>query len=98
MRELGLPEGRAYQLYKKYGTCLKGLVEEGVIKDSEAAVDSCLEAFHDVPLDDIQQDRSLIEMFAAIKPAVTKWIFTASVASHARRCLERLGISPKARL
>jgi hypothetical protein len=38
----------------KHGTCLKGLLEEGIISNTEASVDAYLEAIHDVPLDDIQ--------------------------------------------
>jgi putative hydrolase of the HAD superfamily/pyrimidine and pyridine-specific 5'-nucleotidase len=32
---LGLPEGEPYNLYKKHGTCLRGLVKENIKHDRE---------------------------------------------------------------
>ena len=160
VEKLGLAPGRAYDLYKKHGTCLKGLVVENVIADTEEAMDACLEAFHDVPLTGIERDPALRAMILGIRPEVRrvgrtcrsgrgggvcvwvwvcvccvrvcvcvcvcvcvvrvclprthllrltlthyanphsfrptkvkKWVFTASVASHAQRCLEALGIA-----
>ena len=31
--KLGLPEGEPYNLYKKHGTCLRGLEKEGIKHD-----------------------------------------------------------------
>mmetsp|Transcript_41504 Transcript_41504/g.56589 ORF Transcript_41504/g.56589 Transcript_41504/m.56589 type:complete len:149 (-) Transcript_41504:892-1338(-) len=86
--ELGLAPGVPYALYKQHGTCLKGLIEEGILADTDCAVNSFLEAVHDISLDDIRPDPELRAMLLRIdKP---RWVFTASVASHAQRCLEVL--------
>jgi len=87
-RELGLDEGAAYALYKKYGTCLRGLMEEKILRD-DASVDDFLIRAHDVPLE-IERDEALRGMLERIK--TPKWVFTASAAAHARRCLAALGI------
>mmetsp|Transcript_41505 Transcript_41505/g.56593 ORF Transcript_41505/g.56593 Transcript_41505/m.56593 type:complete len:232 (-) Transcript_41505:489-1184(-) len=88
--ELGLAPGVPYALYKQHGTCLKGLIEEGILADTDCAVNSFLEAVHDISLDDIRPDPELRAMLLRIdKP---RWVFTASVASHAQRCLEALAI------
>jgi|TARA_B110000090_G_scaffold149932_1_gene164516 putative hydrolase of the HAD superfamily/pyrimidine and pyridine-specific 5'-nucleotidase len=88
--QLHLPTGKAYQLYKQHGTCLKGLTEEKLMPDTPEAIDQFLEYCHDVPLDDIQPDQSLRAMIQRVtKP---RWVFTASVKSHALRCLKQLGI------
>mmetsp|Transcript_28571 Transcript_28571/g.58404 ORF Transcript_28571/g.58404 Transcript_28571/m.58404 type:complete len:556 (+) Transcript_28571:130-1797(+) len=85
---LSLPEGKAYELYKKHGTCLRGLLEEGLIADS--GVDAFLEAVHDIPLHDIHPSPELRALL--LRTPFPRWVFTASVASHAKRCLQRLGI------
>lgn len=85
---LGLPRGAAYQLYKSYGTCLRGLQEERYL-EREEELEEFLAYAHDVPLE-IERDERLRAMLMKIK--TPKWVFTASVASHARRCLEALGI------
>ena len=54
LRHLGLPPGKAYELYKAHGTCLRGLIEEDILESSE--VDAFLEAVHDIPLHDIKPD------------------------------------------
>lgn len=87
-RELGLDEGAAYALYKKYGTCLRGLMEEKILRD-DASVDDFLIRAHDVPLE-IERDEALRGMLERIE--TPKWVFTASAAAHARRCLAALGI------
>lgn len=89
--KLGLETGYAYTLYKKYGTCLRGLTEEKIIDDTPEAIDQFLEYVHNVPLEDINTDQPLREMIQSMK--IKKWVFTASVESHAKRCLEALGIS-----
>mmetsp|Transcript_93235 Transcript_93235/g.164955 ORF Transcript_93235/g.164955 Transcript_93235/m.164955 type:complete len:244 (+) Transcript_93235:54-785(+) len=85
---LDLPDGKSYELYKKYGTCLRGLVEEKLIE--EAQVDEFLTQVHDIPLDDIMPDPRLREMLEAVPHP--RWVFTASIREHAVRCLTRLGI------
>ena len=89
--ELNLPAGKAYELYKKYGTALKGLLEEEIIANTPEGIDEYLQKVHDIPLDDIQPDPVLRDMLLRIDRP--RWVFTASVASHAQRCLERLGIA-----
>ena len=87
-RELGLDGGAAYALYKKYGTCLRGLMEEKILR-SAREVDDFLIRAHDVPLE-IERDEALRGMLERIE--TPKWVFTASAAAHARRCLAALGI------
>ena len=87
--ELGLPPGRAYELYKQYGTCLKGLQEEKLLDESR--LEEFLHFAHDIPHDEhIQRDEALRAMLLKIK--TPKWIFTASARHHAQRCLEILGV------
>jgi len=86
--KLGLPEGKAYELYKKYGTALRGLVEENLIDEDK--VDEFLKYAHDIPLDDIQQDPDLRKLVEDVPHP--RWVFTASTREHATRCLVQLGI------
>jgi len=88
MSVLSLPKGRAYELYKQYGTALRGLVEERLIEESR--VDEFLAEVHDIPLDDIRPDPRLRELL--LKVAHPCWIFTASTREHATRVLRRLGV------
>jgi hypothetical protein len=53
--KLGVSKDRAYELYKTHGTCLKGLLEEGLI-DKSAGVEDFLQAAHDINYDDITSD------------------------------------------
>ncbi|CEG00364.1 Pyrimidine 5-nucleotidase [Ostreococcus tauri] len=85
---LGLPHGAAYELYKKHGTCLRGLQNEALLHGEEE-LEEFLEYAHDIPLE-IERDERLREMLLRMK--TPKWVFTASVAAHAKRCLEALGI------
>jgi putative hydrolase of the HAD superfamily/pyrimidine and pyridine-specific 5'-nucleotidase len=87
-KRLGLRAGDAYALYKKYGTCLKGLMEEKYL-DTQEHLDEFLHFAHDIPLE-IERDEKLRAMLLKIK--TPKWVFTASVKAHAQRCLEKLGI------
>ena len=48
--KLGLQPGYAYELYKKYGTCLKGMMAEKILDDN--SVDEYLLWAHDVPLEE----------------------------------------------
>jgi hypothetical protein len=48
--KLGLKPGYAYELYKKYGTCLKGMMVEKIL--DEDSVDDYLLWAHDVPLEE----------------------------------------------
>lgn len=90
----GLPKGYAYQLYKKYGTALRGLRAEGLIEDTPEAIDQFLQDVHDIGVDKLlQPDQELREVLLRVDPTIPKFIFTASVKEHAVRCLEALGIA-----
>ena len=88
---LGLPDGEPYRLYKKHGTCLRGLKKEGIVHDR----DEFLRVVHDIRLDDcIKPDPALRRMLESIDLGVcSPWVYTASVSDHAERCLDALGIS-----
>lgn len=88
-----LPEGHAYELYKKHGTALKGLLAEGHMEDCEEEIDAYLRDVHDVPVSEhLTLDNDLRDMILKIDPSIPKYIFTASVRDHAQRCLKALGI------
>ena len=56
--KLGLQPGYAYELYRKYGTCLKGMMAEKILDDN--SVDEYLLWAHDVPLEEhIGKDEKL---------------------------------------
>ena len=91
--ERNFEKGYAYELYKKYGTALKGLQAEHLIEDCEDAVDEYLREVHDIGVDKhLKRDENLRAMLEKIDPSIQKYIFTASVKHHAERCLEALGI------
>jgi len=85
--KLGLSGEEVYELFKKHGTTLCGLVKEGHLREDQ--VDEFLETVHDVPLD-FGPDPELRSMLAEIQRP--RWVFTASTPSHAKRCLQALGI------
>lgn len=88
-----LPPGEAYQLYKKHGTALKGLLAEGIMENCEEQIDAYLRDVHEVPVaEHLSVDNELREMILGIDPSIPKYIFTASVRHHAERCLKALGI------
>ena len=92
--ERGHPEGYAYELYKRFGTALKGLQAEKLIDDSEEAIDDYLREVHDIPINaHIKRDKRLREVLEKMDSSIPKYIFTASVRHHAERCLDALGIS-----
>ena len=89
----GLKPGQAYQLYKQYGTALKGLLAEGYMEETEDEIDSFLEQVHDIGVKELLvRDDKLREMILNMAPDIPKYIFTSSVAHHASRCLQALGI------
>ena len=91
--ERGHPKGYAYELYKTYGTALKGLQAEKLIEDTEDAIDSYLRDVHDIPISSyLKEDIKLKNILESIDPSIPKYIFTASVKHHAERCLDALGI------
>jgi putative hydrolase of the HAD superfamily/pyrimidine and pyridine-specific 5'-nucleotidase len=90
----GLAPGQAYQLYKQYGTALRGLLAEGYLEATDAAIDGFLKEVHDVGVHDmLERDDELRSMLIRMNPSIPKFIFTASVAHHAEKCLQALGIS-----
>lgn len=89
----GLKPGQAYELYKQYGTALRGLLAEGYLDETEQAIDGFLRDVHDIGVDKLlKPDPELRRMLLQMDPAIPKYIFTASVAHHADRCLKALGI------
>lgn len=89
----GLKPGQAYELYKEYGTALRGLLAEGYMENTEEAIDSYLADVHDIPIDDlIKEDQKLREIISGLDPSIPRYIFTASVSHHAKRCIRALGI------
>ncbi|KAG7361284.1 NUDIX family hydrolase [Nitzschia inconspicua] len=93
VEKLGLPKGKAYELYKEHGTALRGLLAEGHIDDSPESIDGFLRDVHDIPIHDlIKPDKKLRELLLRMNPTIPKFIFTASVSHHAIRCLKALGI------
>lgn len=90
----GLREGEAYDLYKKYGTALRGLLAENYLEKTEKAIDRFLSDVHDIPISDLlQPDTELRAILLRMDPSIPKYIFTASVRDHAERCLQALGIA-----
>ena len=89
----GLKEGQAYELYKQYGTALKGLLAEGYIDGSAEAIDDFLQGVHDIDvMANLNRDHRLRQLLLEMDPSIPKYIFTASVRDHAERCLKALGI------
>ncbi|KAJ8613431.1 hypothetical protein CTAYLR_002307 [Chrysophaeum taylorii] len=89
--KLGVGRERAYSLYKKWGTCLKGLLEEGII--DQAGVEDFLIKVHEIDYSDIGRDarlRGVLRNVLSLKPT---WVFTASAREHAQRCLDAVGIA-----
>ena len=89
----GLPSGKAYELYKQYGTALRGLLAEGYVEHNVHAIDEFLREVHDIPVHELlQPDPELRQLLLQIDPSIPKYIFTASVREHAARCIKALGI------
>lgn len=88
-RHLGISHEKSFALYKQHGTCLKGLEVEGIAHDR----DHFLETVHDVHLE-FGEDPHLRKMLGRLNHgSVDVRVFTASVASHAHRCLNQLGVA-----
>jgi len=86
--KIGVSKEEAYALYKKHGTCLKGLLVEERIDASGA--EDFLHAVHLIDYSDIKPDPVLHAVLARLTPPM--WVFTASTSEHAKRCLQRVGI------
>ncbi|CAJ1955751.1 unnamed protein product [Cylindrotheca closterium] len=93
---LKLPDGKAYELYKKYGTCLRGLQVEGLgVGRPEFDTEDMLFQIHDqLPItESILPNADLNAMLKRIDlERVSPCVFTASIQEHATRCLQALGI------
>jgi len=86
--KLGLEDSYAWRLYQTYGTALRGLLNENLIPPER--VEEYLHAVHDVPLEEINRDPELRNMFLQMQ--VRRWVFTASSREHAARCMRRVGV------
>jgi putative hydrolase of the HAD superfamily/pyrimidine and pyridine-specific 5'-nucleotidase len=89
IEHLNISHEKAFELYQLHGTCLKGLEVEGIPHDR----DHFLEQVHQVELD-FARDAHLHAILSTLDHEASEVrVFTASVSSHAMRCLERLGVS-----
>ena len=88
--KLQLDNGKAYEIYKKHGTALKGLIKEKIINGQDE-IDHYLSVVHDIDLD-FEPNPAINELISSIKPGIKKYIFTASCKSHAIRVLKKLQV------
>jgi len=89
--KLNLQGDICYDLYKKYGSTLNGLLKEGMIKEEQA--DDWLDSAHtfpNKPWELIKPDERLRNFL--LKVRVQKFIFTAGIRSHVQRCSKALGV------
>ena len=86
---LGLSSKRSLELYKKYGTTLKGMLVEGLI-DADQAEDFLVTS-HRIDYEDITPDAPLASVLSELQRHT--WVFTAGTSEHAQRCMSRLGLS-----
>ena len=86
---LGLSSERSGELYKKYGTTLKGMLVEGLIDAAQA--EDFLVSSHKIDYSDITPDDALASVLAELQRPT--WVFTAGTSEHAQRCMSRLGLS-----
>ena len=84
--KLNVDQKQAYALYKQHGTCLKGLLAEGII--DAAGAEDFLVRVHQIDYGDIQPDPALDAILAGL--SAPTWIFTASTREHALRCVDAL--------
>lgn len=85
----GIEGDRAFELYEKHGTTLKGLLSEGLVDN--AGAEAFLQAAHDIDYGDIQCDAPLSALLGELR--LPTWIFTAGTREHAQRCIDALGLS-----
>ena len=72
--KIGVSKEKAYHLYKTHGTCLKGLLVEGLIDTK--GVEDFLHSVHQIDYSDIHSDPTLRGELSRL--CVPSWIFTAS--------------------
>ena len=92
--KLGVSKEKAYQLYKLHGTCLKGLLAEGIIEGGAdgAGAEDYLRECHLIDYSDIAKDDVMRDMVAGVRGGRDRWVFTAAPSEHCERCLERVGL------
>ena len=91
--KLGVSKEQSYALYKKHGTCLTGMLAEGILQESQ--VEDYLFKVHDIDYSDIDPDPALAAMILRMNvPRDRRIVFTASTKEHASRCLAKV-LAPK---
>jgi len=87
---LGLAKGEAYKLYKKHGTTIKGLLNEGLLPHDK--IDEFLDEVHmfENIKELIKPDPKLRDSLLRMKAEC--FVFTAGPRSHAIRCWTELGV------
>ena len=87
--KLGVSKERSYALYKEHGTCLTGMLAEGILQEGQ--VEDYLEKVHDIDYADISPDPALRDMIERMSvPKDRRIVFTASTKEHASRCLAKV--------
>ncbi|KAF4658047.1 hypothetical protein FOZ61_005884 [Perkinsus olseni] len=92
-QNFGLDSSAGYSLYSKYGTCVKGLIEEGYIaKDDDAEIARYFDETHA-----LNELRDLVPPDSAVRQMVSRlgvptWVLTVGPMQHCLRCLTFLGI------
>ena len=86
---LGVSPEKAYALYKQHGTCLKGMLAEGIM--TEDGAEDFLIKVHEIDYSDIAPDPKLVATLGGLMAPT--WVFTASTREHAQRCLARVGLT-----
>mmetsp|Transcript_19902 Transcript_19902/g.19661 ORF Transcript_19902/g.19661 Transcript_19902/m.19661 type:complete len:190 (-) Transcript_19902:48-617(-) len=92
-QNFGLDSSGGYSLYSQYGTCIKGLIEEGYIaKNDKAEIARYFNETHALSelCDLIPPDPSVREMLKRI--GVPTWVLTVGPMQHCLRCLKLLGV------
>jgi len=89
---LKLGDGVAYDMYKKYGTTINGLLKEGLIEEKD--IDEYLEMAHTFP----NEGRDLVKPDPKLRSFLQKvtapiFIFTAGTRNHVERCCRCLGVT-----
>ena len=89
--KLGLQPGYAYELYKKYGTCLKGMMAEKILDDN--SVDEYLLWAHDVPLEEhIGKDEKLRDVLVRVRDEALLGALLRGRAQHRRPSCRPVGV------
>ena len=84
VKEKDLPKGEAYNLYKKHGTALRGLLRENILENTPEAIDGYLEYAHDVQQETLARNEPLRELLLSLDRTIPRFVFTASVKGEWR--------------